>query len=145
MATHSSILTWKIPWTEEPGRLQSMGLQRVGHDSFTCLFFLFVFSACMCAKSLQSCLTLCDSMDWSPPGSSVHGFLLPRTLEWVAWPPPGDLPNTEIEPACPMSPALAGVFFTISATWEAPLLLVSYPKNNCQTKVKEIFPYVSFL
>ena len=32
MATHSSILAWKIPWTEEPGRLQSMGLQRVRHD-----------------------------------------------------------------------------------------------------------------
>ena len=32
MATHSSILAWKIPWMEEPGRLQSMGSQRVGHD-----------------------------------------------------------------------------------------------------------------
>ena len=32
MATHSSILAWKIPWTEEPGRLRSMGSQRVGHD-----------------------------------------------------------------------------------------------------------------
>ena len=32
MATHSSTLAWKIPWTEEPDRLQSMGLQRVGHD-----------------------------------------------------------------------------------------------------------------
>ena len=32
MATHSSILAWKIPWTEEPDELQSMGLQRVGHD-----------------------------------------------------------------------------------------------------------------
>jgi len=32
MATHSSTLAWKIPWTEEPGRLQSMGLLRVGHD-----------------------------------------------------------------------------------------------------------------
>ena len=32
MATHSSILAWKIPWTEEPGGLQSMGSQRVGHD-----------------------------------------------------------------------------------------------------------------
>ena len=31
-ATHSSILAWKIPWTEEPGRQQSMGSQRVGHD-----------------------------------------------------------------------------------------------------------------
>ena len=32
MAAHSSILAWKIPWTEEPGRLPSMGLQRVGHS-----------------------------------------------------------------------------------------------------------------
>ena len=32
MATHSSILAWNIPWVEEPGRLQSMGSQRVGHD-----------------------------------------------------------------------------------------------------------------
>ena len=32
MATHSSTLAWKIPWTEEPGGLQSMGLQRTGHD-----------------------------------------------------------------------------------------------------------------
>ena len=32
MATHSSTLAWKIPWTEEPGRLQAIGSQRVGHD-----------------------------------------------------------------------------------------------------------------
>ena len=32
MATHSNILAWKIPWTEEPGGLQSIGSQRVGHD-----------------------------------------------------------------------------------------------------------------
>ena len=32
LATHSSILAWRIPWTEEPGRLQFMGSQRVGHD-----------------------------------------------------------------------------------------------------------------
>ena len=32
MATHSSILAWRIPWTEEPGRLQSMESQRAGHD-----------------------------------------------------------------------------------------------------------------
>ena len=35
MASHSSILGWKIPWTEEPGGIQSMGLQRVGHDLAT--------------------------------------------------------------------------------------------------------------
>ena len=37
MATHSSILAWKTPWMEEPGRLQSMGSQRVGHDWVTSL------------------------------------------------------------------------------------------------------------
>ena len=35
MAIHSSILAWRIPWKEEPGGLQSMGLQRVGHDQMT--------------------------------------------------------------------------------------------------------------
>ena len=42
MAPHSSTLAWKIPWTEEPGRLQSMGLRRVGHDWATSLS-LFTF------------------------------------------------------------------------------------------------------
>ena len=37
MAIHSSTISWKIPWTEEPGRLQSTGLQRVGHDWATSL------------------------------------------------------------------------------------------------------------
>ena len=38
----------------------------------------------ICAKSLQSCLTFCDSMDWSLTGSSVHGIFQARILEWVA-------------------------------------------------------------
>ena len=41
MATHSSTLAWKIPWMEEPGRLQSMGSQRVGHDWATSQFHWF--------------------------------------------------------------------------------------------------------
>ena len=44
MAPHSSTLAWKIPWTEEPGRLQSMGSLRVGHDRATSLS-LFTFHA----------------------------------------------------------------------------------------------------
>ena len=40
MATHSNILAWRIPWTEEPGGLQSMGLQRVIHERATKTFFL---------------------------------------------------------------------------------------------------------
>ena len=41
---------------------------------------------CMCSKSLQSCLTLCDLMDCSLPGCSVHGILQARILEWIAMP-----------------------------------------------------------
>ena len=55
----------------------------------------------------------------SPPGSSVHGALQVRRLECFPFPPSGDLPNPGIEPASLMCPALAGEFFTTSATWEA--------------------------
>ena len=67
------------------------------------------------AKSLQSCLTLCDPMDCSPPGSSVHGILQARILGWVACPPLGDLSNLGMEPSSLMSSELAGRFFTTSA------------------------------
>ena len=53
----------------------------------------------------QSCLTLCNSMDCSPPGFSVHGVLQARILEWVAISSVGDLPNPGIKP---MSPELQG-------------------------------------
>ena len=50
----------------------------------------------------------CDYKACSPPGSSVHGILQARIQEWVAFPSPGDLPDSGIEPECP---ALAGRFF----------------------------------
>ena len=66
-------------------------------------------------------------MDCSLPGSSVHGILQARILEWVASPPPGDLPDPGIEPLFLTSPALADGFFTTSATWEAPYgILVNF-------------------
>ena len=109
MAPHFSTLAWKIPWTEEPGRLQSMGLRRVGHDnprdggawwaavygvaqSGTWLKWLSSSSSSsiagrfftnwaateglmLCLNEVaQSCLILCDPMDCSLPGSSVHGI-----------------------------------------------------------------------
>ena len=74
MATHFSILAWKIPWTEKPAT----------------------------AKSLQSCPTLCDPIDDSPPGSPVRGILQARTLKWVAKDPsPEDLSNPVTKPASP--------------------------------------------
>ena len=70
----------------------------------------------MGAKSLQSCPSLCDPMDCSPPGSSVHGILQARMLEWAAVSSSKGSSEPGIEPASLMSPALAGGFFTTSAT-----------------------------
>ena len=73
----------------------------------------------MRAKMLQSCLTLCDPVDCSQPGPSVHGISQARRLEWVAISYPGDLPNPGIKLYLfKKSPALADGFFTTSATWE---------------------------
>ena len=104
MATHSSILAWRTPWAEEPGRLQSMGLQRVGHDwvtdtlswqfskYFKSFIIIFVMMICdqwsfmlMCLVA-QLCPTLYDPMDCNPSGFSVHGNLQARRLKWVAMP-----------------------------------------------------------
>ena len=75
-------------------------------------------SACVHAKSLQLCPTLCQAMDCSPPGSSACGILQARILKWVAMPssrgssPPRDRIHIST------SPALAGEFFTTSSTWQ---------------------------
>ena len=58
-------------------------------------------------------------MDCSPPGSSVHGILQARIVEWVVVPSSRDLHDPGIELVSLMPPALAGGFFTTSATWEA--------------------------
>ena len=72
----------------------------------------------LCDKLFQSCPTLCDPVDCSPPGSSVHGVLQAGRLGGLLCPPPGDLPDPGIEPVPLMAPALAGMFFTTAATWE---------------------------
>ena len=108
MATHPSILAWRIPWTGEHGELQSTGSQRVRHDwvteqqewgcSFKTLSFRVIstntcsYLSCKTAQMhricemlvAQSCPTPCNPMDWDLPASSVHGILQARILEWVA-------------------------------------------------------------
>ena len=71
MAAHSSTLAWKIPWMEEPGRLQSMGSQRVGHDGATSLsFFTFHFHAS--EKEMATCSSV---LAWRIPGTGEPGGL----------------------------------------------------------------------
>ena len=73
----------------------------------TFIFYLFLYVRAI----TQSYLTLGDPMDCSLPGSSVHGILQARILEWVAI-SYSDLPNPGIEPMSLASPALTGRFFT---------------------------------
>ena len=83
----------------------------------------------MCAKLLQLCLTLCNPMDYSLPGSSIHRILQARILEWV------DMTSSRVssEPrdqtCISISPALAGQFFTTAATWEAQKTGLSHAKE----------------
>ena len=75
MATHSSILAWKIPWTEEPGRLQSMGSLRIGHDWAT---FTFHFHALEKEMATHSSV-----LAWRIPGMGETGGLLSMGLHRV--------------------------------------------------------------
>ena len=56
----------------------------IEHFSWLTIFYSIICGGAAAAKSLQSCLTLCDPIDGSPPGSPVPGILKARTLEWVA-------------------------------------------------------------
>ena len=99
-----------------------------------CTLILGVLSLHARMLSHFSCVWLCDSTDCSPPGSSVHGTLQARILEWVAMPSSRDLPDPGVEPVALMSSALTGGFF--STTWEAHLSLyipLYYLINPCYT------------
>ena len=68
-----------------------------------------------------SVVSLCDPMDCSPPGSSVHGILQARILEWVAFPSPKEFPDSGTEPISPVSPALVGRFLTTEPPGDYPV------------------------
>ena len=93
----------------------------------------YIQGACMLAKSLQSCPTLCDPMDCSPTGFSDHGTLQARTLEWIAMPssrgssrPRDRAPVSRQADSLPLAPpekSIAKVHFSIL------LATKSFPRN----------------
>ena len=84
MAPHSSTLAWKIPWTEEPGGLQSMGSLRVGHDWATSLS-LFHFHALEKEMATHSCSCLENPRDGGAWWAAVYGVAQSRTrLKWLS-------------------------------------------------------------
>ena len=83
---HPGLISFRMNWLdllEVQGTLKSL-LQHHSWKAPILWRLAFLAIAAAAAKSLQLCLTLCDPIDGSPPGSSVHGILQARTLEWVA-------------------------------------------------------------
>ena len=189
MTTHSSILAWRIPWTEEPGRLQSSGIQTVRHSWATntslqatereaikrrayvywkpsgllyssprsfirsnrsspecpgprLLFFICLKYSFGAARDEDSNLHLTYnyavtsvwffSTPWTVARQAPLSMGFPREEYWsgLPCPPPGDLPNPEIEPISLMSPTLAGKFFTTSTTWEPLHITITNIKRH---------------
>ena len=110
MATHSSILAWSIPWTEELGRLQSMELQRIGHKwvtntTLSIMVYPRILSIVPCiihsvqfSSVAQSCLTVCNPMNRSITGLPVHHQLPEFTQTHV------HRVSDAIQPSHPLSP-----------------------------------------
>ena len=127
------------PWLEKRNDTKELGALWVttmllSHASPSDISFFWTYEKVKMLVA-QSCPTLCNPMDYSPPGSSVHGILQARILEWVAIPfsrgssPPRD--RTQ----CLMFSTLAGRFFTTGATWEAPKVKRSQLKScRCMAK-----------
>ena len=129
MATHSSALAWKIPWTEEPGGLPSTGPRGVPHS---CAHTLPVpLSRSILSFKVPSrdpqlllqcvCSVLSDSATpWTGALQALRSMGFSRQEHWseLPFPSPGDLPNPEIELMSLASLALAGGFFTDCTPWK---------------------------
>ena len=135
------IKTWKTVFIFRTCTCQTYALVHIYYSYIHIYIYMYIYIyththiyiyICVCAhaKSLQSCPTLYDSMVYSPLGSSVHGILQTRLLEWVAMPSfrgsfwSRDQAHISYETTSLTSPALAGGYFTTSATWEAPNMCV---------------------
>ena len=92
-----------------------------------------VCCVCVCYVCwAQSCLTLCDPVDYSLPGSSVYGVFQARIWTRLTFPTPGNLPDPGIEPVSLVSPALAGGFFTTDLPGK-PICVLSFMYTHTHT------------
>ena len=134
MATHSSILTWRNPWSEEPGGLQSMGLHRVGHD---CSDLAHMYSVVIRVSGAQHGRSMGLALVWVVPPSgqvtpcnllklSEPQFCIWQRRQVIRW-----LPNhSKIE-------CLQGLRRVLSYAWADPFLPASGPHlGGCQRKLE---------
>ena len=99
---------------------------------------------CMHTKSLHLCLTLCNALGCSLPGSSVHGIPQARILEWVAVPFLQDIfPTQQFNQCLLRLPLLADVFFSMSAIWQVPLNTYIYVQSSRSVMSDSLRPHES--
>ena len=105
------------------------------YASFLVTLFYHIIHMRSCSVA-QSCLILCDPVDCSPPGFSVHGILQARYWSQLPFSTPGELPDPEMEAVVLTSPSLVGGFFTTSATCEAHRthIKIYTVTQNCPSK-----------
>ena len=162
MTTHSSTLAWKISWTEERGRLQSMGSQRIGHDWAISLSLSLQQEKNIKNKEnwnriltfannkhdnkqlarnfhekvkmlvAQSCPTLCNPWTVARQAPLSIAFSRQEYCSGLPFPPPGDLLDSGIKPTSLTSPELTGRFFSTSTTWETCEYLCTALKSCCE-------------
>ena len=128
--------TWRIPWTKEPGRLQSIASQRVGQDwsNFACPLWIITTYIYTTTKRTSWCcypvtkwwLTLCNPMECSTPGYHILHYLpeFPQThVHWV---------SDAIQPFHPLLPPspLSLIFPSIGVFSSEPALCISWPNHQ---------------
>ena len=95
MVTHSSILDWRIPWTEAPGRLQSMGSQRVGHDGATSLSLSLVAQMVKSPLAKETWVQSLGQEDPLEKDMATHSSILAWRVPWTVV--PGGLQSTGLQ------------------------------------------------
>ena len=107
--------------------------------NYMCVCVCVCVCMCVCERErAQSCLTLCNPMDCSPPGTSVYGIFQARVLKQVAISFFRDLPNPRIKPTSLKTPALAGGFSTTITTWEANTFLTLSQERKTQASPQRV-------
>ena len=134
-------LAWKIPWTEEPGRLRSMGSQRVGHDWATSLLFRELRSHTLRAYMLiRFSHVQLFATTWTGAHQALLSMRFSRQEYWsrLSCPPPGDLPVLGIVPTSPACPALQADSLPIELPGKPHMLCLRARKKKKGLKKQSI-------
>ena len=131
MITHSSMLAWEIPWTEESDSLQLTRHKELGTTECLSLYFTSVFAQCVhmfmhVCSGAQPCLTLVTSWTIASQAPLSMGLYQQGYWSGLPFPPPGDRPHPGMEPVSPASPSLAGGFFATKSPGKPLCILYIY-------------------